>query len=43
MNLLKNLKIYKLNNMFDDKEYYLLKKRGIILIEGKDRFRLIQE
>ena len=28
--------------MFDDKEYYLLKKRGIILIEGKDRFRLIQ-
>ena len=28
--------------MFDDKEYYLFKKRGIILIEGKDRFRLIQ-
>ena len=28
--------------MFDDKEYYLFKKRGIILIEGKDRFTLIQ-
>ena len=28
--------------MFDDKEYYLFKKRGIILIEGKDRFKLIQ-
>ena len=28
--------------MFDDKEYYLFKKRGIILIEGKDRFKFIQ-
>ena len=28
--------------MFDDKEYYLFKKRGIILIEGKDRFNFIQ-
>ncbi len=28
--------------MFGNKEYYLLKKRGIILIEGKDRFKFIQ-
>ena len=28
--------------MFDNKEYYLFKKRGIILIEGKDRFKFIQ-
>ena len=28
--------------MFGDKEYYLFKKRGIILIEGKDRFKFIQ-
>ena len=28
--------------MFNDKEYYLFKKRGIILIEGKDRFKFIQ-
>ena len=28
--------------MFDDKEYYLFKKRGIILIEGKDRYKFIQ-
>ena len=28
--------------MFDDKEYYLFKKRGIILIEGKDRFKFVQ-
>ena len=28
--------------MFDDKEYYLFKKRGIILIEGKDRFNFVQ-
>ena len=28
--------------MFDDKAYYLFKKRGIILIEGKDRFKFIQ-
>ena len=28
--------------MFEDKEYHLFKKRGIILIEGKDRFNFIQ-
>ena len=28
--------------MFDNKEYYLFKKRGIILIEGKDRYKFIQ-
>ena len=28
--------------MFDDKEYYLFKKRGIILIEGKDRYKFVQ-
>jgi len=28
--------------MFDNKEYYLFKKRGIILIEGKDRFKFVQ-
>ncbi len=28
--------------MFDDKEYYLFKKRAIILIEGKDRFKFVQ-
>tara|TARA_B100001564_G_scaffold343832_1_gene340797 strand:- start:90 stop:947 length:858 start_codon:yes stop_codon:yes gene_type:complete len=28
--------------MFDNKEYYLFKKRGIILIEGKDKFKFIQ-
>ena len=28
--------------MFEDKEYHLFKKRGIILIKGKDRFNFIQ-
>ena len=28
--------------MFDNKEYYLFKKRGIILIEGKDKYKFIQ-